>query len=93
MYEILEYLLHQEFRFVRRDSLNLHYPDVGNSLFLASVFGIFPDRIPQSIANDLKRSLRYGQKPCDLDNYYTFFDPAILYPNCGRKAHIHSNRE
>ena len=80
LFEILEHLLHEEFRFVRRDSLQMRIPKVGNDLFLASAFGTFPDKIPHRLAEGLKASLSYREEPCSLDNYFEFYEGLNLFP-------------
>jgi hypothetical protein len=80
IFEILEYLLREEFRFVRHDSLQIRIPDVGNDLFLASVFGTFPDKFPYEVASHLKCSLSYREEPCNLDNYTAFYGGSNLFP-------------
>ena len=80
LFEILEHLLHEEFRFVRRDSLQMRIPNVGNDLFLASVFGTFPDKMPHGIAEGLMSSLSCREEPCNLDNYFEFYEGSNLFP-------------
>jgi hypothetical protein len=80
VFEILEHLLHEEFRFVRRDSLEMRIPTVGSDLFLASVFGTFPEKYPQNIATGLVRSLSYSEVPCSVENYTSFYEGSNLFP-------------
>jgi hypothetical protein len=79
LFEILDHLLNEEFRFVRRDSLHLRIPDFGNDLFLASVFGTFPDKFPRNIAKGLKESWSYTEAPCTRANYFEFLDASNLF--------------
>jgi hypothetical protein len=79
LFEILQHLLDQEFRFVRNDTLQIRIPSVGNDLFLSSVFGVFPDQLPSDIANGLRRNLSRLEVPCNRDNYVEFFAASNLF--------------
>jgi hypothetical protein len=79
LFEILEHLLHEEFRFTRNDLLRLRIPKVGDDLFLASVFGIFPDKVPNDLARDLNASRSFSSAPVDRDNYVEFLAPSNLF--------------
>jgi hypothetical protein len=78
-FEIFEHLLSEEFRFVRRDSLHLSMPNVDHDLFLASVFGTFPDKLPRPVARSLVQNLGAIDAPCSRDNYFEFLEASNLF--------------
>ena len=79
LFEILEHLLHEEFRFARNDRLRVQIPNVGDDLFLASVFGIFPEKLPLEIARSLDASGSFSSAPANQDNYCEFLDASNLF--------------
>jgi hypothetical protein len=79
IFEILEHLLHEEFRFVRRDSLHIRIPKVEGDLFLTSVFGTFPDRLPRPVARSLIQNLGILDAHCSRDAYFEFLEASNLF--------------
>jgi hypothetical protein len=86
IFEILDYLLHEELRFVRRDNLSFRFPKIGNDLFLSSVFGIFPSKIPQAIAERFMTASLVTEQPCDLSTMESFYH----HPTSSHSASVRS---
>ena len=79
IFEILDYLVHKELRFVRRDDLSFRFPNFGSDLFLPSIFGIFPSEVPQTIAERFMTAPMVSEKPCDRANYGEFLSRSNLF--------------
>jgi hypothetical protein len=78
-FETLRHLLHEEFRFVRNDSLHMRFPAFSNQLFLASVFGA-PMRLSHLVAPQLTDQGVYREDAYSLDNYLGFLELSNLFP-------------
>jgi hypothetical protein len=79
LYEIMDHMLAKEFRFVRRNPLMLHIPQVGDDLFLASIFGDLPEALQPGLTARLERLSEYKSPPCSRSNYYELLQPANLF--------------
>jgi hypothetical protein len=80
--EMLDYLLHEEFRFVRSDKVRLSIPKLGRvgGLFLASVFGDYPKAIHSRIVADQHFAKFIAQPECLLESYLDLMHENEQFP-------------
>jgi hypothetical protein len=76
LYEILDTLLREEYRFLEREPSNFHVPRCDGDLFLASVFGELEDKIHQVVVPLLKLLPNFEEPLCSRLNHQQFLDPA-----------------
>jgi hypothetical protein len=73
--EILGHLLHEEFRFHRQHKETFHLPQVGDDLFLASVFGKLTPDIESRLHKQLADFLDFKDCPCERKDFAQFLRP------------------
>ena len=71
LFEILDYFIHEELRFIRREPINIFIPRFKKpySLFLASVFGELPDDLDKVFWNRYSKQIGANKVKCDISNY------------------------
>ena len=81
IYEILQRFAAEELTFVRHHPLRIQLPEIGkkHSLFLASVFGAFPEAIAKLSKNWWAHLPDVKVKACNVSNYSEFLDPNNLF--------------
>lgn len=82
LFEVLNYLLHKEFRFLRRKPLDVRVPSISGygSLFLASVLGSMPPRTQKIFDEQFVPAMDGKHVPCTLLNYSDFLNPEVIFP-------------
>lgn len=73
LFEILGYLLKEEFRFVRRNDVTFDIPDVADSLLWTSIFGGLPSSLTRDAEDYLKHFPNYQKVSCGQDSYVDLF--------------------
>jgi len=75
LFEILSHLADEEFRFVRREPLNIHLAehDGRNRIFLAALFGDLSERIANIFLDSYEKVLDVRKIKCSVYNY-----PSVL---------------
>jgi len=82
LFEVLNYLIHKELRFVRRKPLDVRLPSFAGSgsLFLASVLGSLPPKVQTIFDEQFAPVMDGKQVRCTLSNYSDFLSPEVLFP-------------
>lgn len=82
LFEILNYFIHKELRFVRRSPLDVRVPSFTgpHSLFMASVFGSIPPAGKQIFEQQFVPALEGKETKCAITNYFELLRQEILFP-------------
>jgi hypothetical protein len=79
LFEILRHLLKKEFRYVRRDSLTFHIPQVKHSLLWAGVFGDLTPELTPEFEHLMQEFPAYQSIPCQAQDYLDIFHAENLF--------------
>ena len=81
IFEILQYFINKELKFIRRKPLNIQLLNFGKptQLFLASIFGSLPQNIDQILKENFKESLGAKEANCTISNYSDFLKTNIFF--------------
>lgn len=71
--EILNDVIEEEFRFVRKDPVSFDIPDVKDNLLWSAIFGGLHPKIMNALEPLMQRIPGYGVNPCELSNYFNYF--------------------
>lgn len=71
--EILNQILDDEFRFLRKNPVTFDIPDVKDSLLWSAIFGGLDPVLWKSLVSLLGEFPGYRLMPCDTGNYFEFF--------------------
>lgn len=79
LFEILDHLFNEEFRFLRRQPLPLEIPDVQNSLLWTSIFGGLITDLQPDLNHRLDTFPDHKKVFCDKENYLEILRPGNLF--------------
>jgi hypothetical protein len=81
LFEILNYIIGTELKFVRRTPLDVRVPKLPRKghLFLASVFGELPSSIDELLHQHFDQALETKRVKCSLNDFTTLLDRKILF--------------
>jgi hypothetical protein len=82
LFETLNYLHEEEFKFTRQQPLNIIFPKIGSkhSLFLESVFGVLPKSIDDVVEQNFDSRLHIQRPKISILRYYKYLGPDFLFP-------------
>ena len=81
LFEVLKHFIEQELKFLRREPYQIHVAHFGVRfrLFLASVFGIFPEQIGTIFWENYSKDLEAKIMGCSASNYAEFLHSRKLF--------------
>jgi hypothetical protein len=81
LFEILNYFLENELKFVRKRPLNIYFTELENKyeLFLASVFGKVPADIDHVLNDNYREHLDAKHRKVTVNNYGELLKPSVFF--------------
>ena len=81
LFEILDYFIKSELKYVRQDPIEIINPSFKNRyhLFLASTFGELQSEINSIFENHYVKRINAKKVDCNISNYYTFLNPNTVF--------------
>src|SRR6266480_1194225 len=82
VYEVAAHLAEKEFKYIRKDPLNVTLPQLSKAhhLFLASVFGSLPAEVASLVRTHLGKRLGLTEPKCSISNLIEQMAPENVFP-------------
>jgi len=95
LFETLDYIYKEEFKFKREDPMNIILPKIGrqHSLFLESFFGALPTEINDAVMQNFDSRLQIQKPKVSVQGFYKYLAPHFLFPRRLSMWKIKANRQ